>query len=164
MEIIKQSSYNLAYCDCNFLIKDIFTQLQEFNISRLSKTDFQKLILHFLILNFLKINKTKTYTEKTVFFFCEDNLTGLDSGYINSFKACILKVKKILPLSVCLISDLSIFTKNNGDLQELNQLNSNFYSNKNISSKKLIKYLKKESFFDLCSMLRCINNIKTITN
>ena len=163
MEFIKQGEYNLIYYNCGYLIDSIFKQITDFNIDQLNKRDLHKLILHFLILSFLKINKTKKDKEKSVFFFYKEEILSEDSLYIKAFSESIKKAKNILPLPVIIIEDKDIFIKNNGYLKEINSINYNFYHKKNYNTTKLVKYLKQESFFDLCNMLKCINNIKSLS-
>ena len=163
MEFIKQGEYNLIYYNCGYLIDSIFKQITDFNIDQLNKRDLHKLILHFLILSFLKINKTKKDKEKSVFFFYKEEILSEDSLYIKTFSESIKRVKNILPLPVIIIEDKDIFIKNNGYLKEINSINYNFYHKKNYNTTKLVKYLKQESFFDLCNMLKCINNIKSLS-
>ena len=164
MDQFCQKNYNLVYLNCKSILDTTYKIINNFDRSKMIGNDLQKLITHFTILKLLELSSNKKFKEKPVFYFLKFDVDNLDNQYVTSFYKAYNKIKDMMPVPICIIPDIDIFIKNNGELRELNLINSSYYSNRKHSTKKLLKYFKNESFSELLEIFRHPKNIKTLSN
>lgn len=165
MNEIVFDNYNISFVNITSLFNKIYKKVDSYNIELLTKEDINKLVMHFLIINLLEISKKRTKKEKPVFYF-ERDVFVLQKNmiFLNSFLISLKKLKKFLPVPI-LILERSIFVKNKtGDLKGLISQLSSFYTNREINSKELKKYLKTQEFYELTDLLSSTSTLKTLIN